>query len=218
MVAASLAACSETGNGSIDEAVTEEVARQTGASPSTDTSPCEILDDELIGRHFDIAGVEIERSPSRYSRHPLCTASWPKPNAAEIEERRAEQMADYTTRKMRGEDVEMPSFRTTNEVSLTISEDAFESQEQARAAFDSAMRVMSEGMSVGTEAGSVETPRYELEPVEGVGEKAMWAPELRQLSVVTTDRIFHVGVQTDGDLDEELLKAKEIAREIAEVL
>lgn len=202
----------------VEERIAEEVARHTGAEPSRDTTPCEILDDALIHRHFEIGDAEISRSLSQYSPHPLCTASWPKPNAAEIEAQRAEVMMERMMRRMQGEEVETPSLRSRDEVSLTISKDRFASRQQALAAFDSAMRILSEGMTVETSAGAVDSPRYDIEPVTGVGEKAMWAPKLHQLSVATAHHVFHVGVRTEGGLDVELEKAKELAREIAAAL
>jgi len=178
-----------------------------------DLSPCEVLSDDVIRRHFDTADAELTRKQSRYSDDPLCTVSWPKPNAAELEQQRAQAMSDYMTRKMRGESVERPSLRTTNEVTLTIAKTDFESAERALESFDGAMRVLSEGMTVKTDRGEMKSPTYELQPVTGVGARAMWAAGLSQLSVVTDDRIFHVGVVTGSESDQE--KAKAIANDIA---
>jgi hypothetical protein len=218
IVAAALTACGQSESRTADESVADDIARQTGPTASADIDPCTILDDALIHRHFALGDAEITRTASTYSPHPLCTVSWPKPNATEIEARLADQMVDFMTRRMRGEDVEMPSLRTSDEVSLTIGTGVFANRRQALDAFDGAMRVMTEGMTVETSAGPIDSPRYDVEPVAGVGEKAMWAPGLHQLSVVTTERIFHVGVRIDGGLAEELEKAKALAREIAAAL
>ncbi len=77
------------------------------------------------------------------------------------------------------------------------------------------MRILSEGMTVTVDGEEHETPTYDSEPVSGVGVKAAWVPKLHQLSVVTPDRIFHVGVRIDGGPEAELAKAKELARDLA---
>lgn len=212
-----LAGCGESGTADADEAATERVAKATGAEPAMDDAPCEILSDDLIGSHFDLAGAEINRSPSEYSPHPFCTASWPKPNAAEIQKRREEMRVERIRKRMQGEEVE-PLPRARDEVSLTINRNPFDDRDEAIAAFDRAIRVLTEGMTVETDAGSTETPTYDVEPVEGVGLKAMWVPRLHQLSVATAERIFHVGVRVDGGLEREREKAKALARDIAATL
>lgn len=199
----------------VEDAITQEVREQTGKAPSKDTTPCEILDDEFVRAHFEIGpDVEISRSPSKYSPHPLCTVSWPKPNAAEIEERSGEAMMEYMQKKMVGEDVKRPSFRTTDEVSLTLYEPEFESPDAAMASFDSSMKMLSEGITSSHEDVEV-TFQANLTPVEGVGDKAMWAAKMRQLSVVNGNRIFHVSVNTGAELEADLEKAKAVAKDVA---
>ncbi len=202
----------------VDEAISREVEKQTGRTASTDSTPCEILDDALIRAHFDVAeGVEISRSLSKYSPHPLCTVSWPKPDAEELQKEQAARMSEYMQAKMRGEDVKMPSFQTSNEVTLTLYEPVFDDAAKARSAFDGAMKRLSEGITSSREDVEI-TFQADLTPVEGVGEKAMWAPKLRQLSVVDGNRMYHVGVDTGSDLEAEMEKAKEIAQAVSQEL
>lgn len=199
----------------VGETIGDEVERRTGRKPASGDRPCEILDDELIRVHFEIAAeAEITRSPSKYSPHPLCTVSWPKPNAAEIEERSAAEMQDYVMKKMKGEDAKMPSLRTTNEVSLTVYEPEFEDPAAARSGFDSAMKMLSDGITGSHEDVEV-TVQADLTPVEGVGDEAMWAPKMNQLSIVDDTRIFHVTVSTGTGDEADLESAKAIARTVA---
>ena len=207
-----------TAAGDVERTIGRDVTEATGTEASTSAEPCEVLDEALVRASFEIGPeVEIVRAPSKYSHDPLCTARWAKPNAEEIEQKRVELMTDYMTRKMKGEDVEKPAFRTQNEVSLTLTDKPAENPEQAMAMFDSAMRVLSEGFTSAHE-GTEMTFQADLTPVEGVGRKAMWAPSLRQLSVVDGNQIFHVGVNTGAELEAELEKAKAIANEVAEEL
>ena len=200
----------------VENVITDEVEKRTGRKPSTDTTPCEILDDELVRAHFEIGPeAEIKRSPSKYSPHPLCTVSWDKPNAEEIEQKNAAAMSEYLQAKMRGEDVKMPSFRTTNEVSLTLYDPEFEDASSAMSSFDSAMKSLSDGITASHEDVEM-TFQADLTPVEGVGDKAMWAAKMRQLSVVDGTRIFHVGVNTGADLEADRAKAEAVAKAVAE--
>lgn len=204
----------------VEREIAEAVEERTGRrfEPSTDTTPCEILDDALLRPVFDLAAdVEITRSTSRYSHHPLCTASWPKPNAAELEAEQGARMMEYMQKKVAGEDVEMPSFRTTNEVSLTLLEPAFDDARAARSGFDSAMKRLSDGVTGSHEDVEI-TFQADLVPVAGVGDDARWAAKMRQLSVVDDRRIFHLTVNTGAEHAAELETAKQLARQVAEAL
>ncbi len=228
VLAATILACGEQSDATTAQAVTvpediekevlDAVEKQTGAKPSTDTTPCEVLNDRLVRASFDIApDVQLSRKPSKYSPHPLCTVSWPKPNAAEIEANTASAMSDYMQRKMKGEDVKMPSFRTENEVSLTLYQPEFDSPQKAVASFDTAMKRLSDGVTASHKDVEM-TFQADVTPVDGIGRKAMWAARLRQLSVVEGNRIFHITVNTGADLNEDLEKAKSVARDVARAL
>lgn len=204
----------------IERRIAEAVEAETGRpfEASNDTTPCEILDDALVRAAFGLAAdVEITRSLSRYTPHPLCTASWPKPNAAELEAAQGAQMMEYMQKRMAGEDVAMPSFRTSDEVSLTLYEPAFDNPRAARSEFAAAMKRASDGVT--TSHQDVEmTFQVDLTPVAGVGDEAMWAAKMRQLSVVDGKRIFHLTVNTGAEHAAELDTAKKIARQVAEAL
>jgi hypothetical protein len=183
-----------------------------------DVNPCDILGDKVLHAHFSIAdGTVIERSKSKHSMHPLCTASWKKPNAAELEKKSSEAMMEYIRKKSRGEDVKIPITRTTNEVTLTLNKSLFENASAAQAALDSSMKVLSEGITRKHNGVEV-TFQADVIPVEGVGDKAAWAAKLRQLSVADGKRVFHLTVNTGGDREQELIKAKELAQDLVKSL
>lgn len=202
----------------IGDSIAAEVAERTGAAPATSAEPCEILDDDLLRAHFEIAPeAEISRNLSKYSSHPLCTVSWEKADAAELQKQRQAAMTEYLTKKSRGEEAKMPSFRTSNEVTLTLYEPVFDDAGAARRAFESLTRRLSEGVTASHENVEM-TFQADLTDVAGVGDEAKWAPKLRQLSVVDERRIFHLGVNTGADLDRDREKAEAIAHAIADVL
>lgn len=196
------------------EQIAARIMEESGVEPSTDTTPCEILDDELIHAHFTVAeGAEISRQTSTYSPHPLCTVSWRKVNADEIQAQSGPAMMDYMQRKARGEDVKMPMFRTDNEVTLTIVDSDFASPADAQRGFDGSMKMLSDGITRSHEGTEV-TFQADLTPVDGVGDKALWASSMRQLSVVDGTTIFHVTVNT-GHREADLVTARAIAIDVA---
>lgn len=182
--------------------------------------PCALLSDDLLEAHFSIGNVEITRSPSKYSPHPLCIVTWPKPDAEAIEAENEANMMAYMTAKMQGNDKEASKLRkrTTNEVSLTINKDKYDSAEKASAGFDNAMRILREGMTITVRGKETKSPTYETDPVDGVGEKAMWVSGLNQLSVLSGRRIFHLGVIIDEDRSNHLEKAKAIAMDLCKLI
>lgn len=211
MVAA-LQGCGDSGNA---ESAAAKASERTAATEQP--APCELMTDALLGRHLEFAAdATISRSPSKYSPHPLCTVSIPKPNAAELEKAREAAMADYLQRKLRGEDVKLPSLNTNYEVSLTLLQPA-ESAAQAQANLDSAMAMLARGITGGTEDIEV-TIQADVEPVTGVGDKAMWAPRLHQLSLADGPQVFHVTVNTGEGDSADREKAIAIARDLAAAL
>jgi hypothetical protein len=79
------------------------------------------------------------------------------------------------------------------------------------------MKTLTEGVTA-TRDGVSATIQADGTPVTGIGQKAMWVPKLRQLSVVDGNRMFHLGVNTGSDLDAELEVAKELARKVVRQL
>ncbi len=224
---AAVAACGETGTG---DSAANPVGEARTATPETSNEgraerraadsalACAILSDAMIRSRFVLGDeVALDRNPSRHSPHPLCTVSWAKANADELEQQRAQLMTDYMQRKIRGEDVPMPSFRTIDEVTLTVFSPAFESKAQAEAGFDSAMKRLSEGVT--TSAGESEfTFQADVEPVSGVGDKAMWVPKMRQLSFVSGNQLLHLTINTGRDPSEELATARGLAEDVMSAL
>jgi hypothetical protein len=183
-----------------------------------DVNPCDVIGDDFLRSHFNIAdGVVIEHSISKYSRHPLCTASWRKANADELEKQSSAALLDYFRQKSQGKDVKMPSIKSTNEVSLTLNKPFFENASAAQAMLDSSMETLQQGITREHKGVKV-TFQADIVPIEGVGDKAAWAASLHQLSVADGRRLFHLTVNTGADAEHELGKAKAMAKELADIL
>jgi hypothetical protein len=194
-----LSACGDSGGG--------------GGATVTSRDPCEVLSDALLARHFTIPeGAEISREPSKYSPHPLCTVNIPKPNAEELQKQYDEAIGKWMQEKMQGKDVKRPSISPNHNITLTLLKPA-ESPAQAMAQFDSAMRMLQEGVTGGTEETQV-TFQADVEPVDGIGDKAMWAQKLYQLSIVQGPQILHITVNSGEGREQDIAKAKAIAADI----
>ena len=223
---AAVVGCGDSGNDNLPTAPADSrvTAADTGKAGRAErraadaAAACALLGDAMIRARLGLdEDVMFERTPSRHSPHPLCTVSWAKANAAELEQERVQLMTDYMQRKMRGEDVAMPSFRTTDEVSLTLYSPTFDSRAKAVAGFDAAMKRLSDGVT--SSAGDVEfTYQADVEPVAGVGEKAMWVPKMRQLSFVSDKQLLHLSVNTGRDINEELATARALAHDVITAL
>lgn len=202
---------------------TEQVAelqasvKEAAADAVDAAAVCDLLSEDMLRSHFELAAdTEVERRPSEYSPHPLCIATWNKPDAEQMEQAYQAAMNDYIMARARGEKVKMPLLVTTNEVSLTLYEPLADSPEQAAANFDSAMQVLSKGVTA--KAGGVEaTFQADVSPINGLGDKAMWAAKMNQISVLDGRRIFHVAVKV-GDKEENKTRATTLAVNLTQLL
>lgn len=203
---------------SVEQQVAKQVEAATGMKASKDDTPCKILDDELIHAHFTVPeGAEIKRHPSQYSPYPLCIVSWEKANAEEVKAQMAQAMQDYVKKQMAGEDVKMPVMRTTDEVSLTLYEPPFDSPEAAKRGLESAMQMLSKGITASHKDTTV-TIQADMSPVDGVGTEAMWIPRMHQLSLAAGNRVLHITVRTGDDPEADKPIAVAVAKDVIERL
>jgi hypothetical protein len=192
--------------------------RSQRAQAEAELDPCDLLSDDVIRGQFDSAAeADISRRLSDYAVHPMCVVSWPKPNAAEIEARTAAAMSEYLERKMRGEEVKMPSLATQDEVTLTLFQPQFEDNARAIASFDQAMSVLQRGVK--SRAGDTQVSfQTDVTPVDGVGDKATWSGGMRQVSVVQGTRIYYITVNTGSEPGVEEALALALAKGVGEML
>lgn len=208
-----LASC---GNNAEDS--TNETTQAALTEIQEDPEPCAILTRDFLSRFFDLDTATLNHTPSKYSPYPLCTVSWPKPNAAEIEEHFKASYGDYLKAKMQGKDVEKPEMKTSYEVSLTIYTPRFDDVSSAGSSFDSAMRVLEKGTTVDVKGEKYTTKGRDIEPVEGIGNKAAWVPSLSQMSVHSGHFIFHVSANVDKDPEVNKARTRELADALTNIL
>jgi len=183
-------------------------------------SPCRILEAGVVAEVF---GLEEEAISYRAgsTRHPVCTASWRKPDADEIEAGQSEKIMDWMRRRTaaqsKGEPFSepMPIARADASASLTLVDETFESAEAAVRQLESTVATLEEGITVEV-GGRKHTSQVDYDDwMEGVGDRAAWAPKLSQLSVAARGVVFHVGVEVTDDAAVNRERAIELARRIA---
>lgn len=236
MMAAALLACGceedpEAPAGAA-EAVQEQVAEANEAiAEATRDLPedmgeraCFFLTEELVRGALDLGtSVALTQDVGRAS----CTIRWEKEmtpeerRAFEEAQRRAFRELMQKAQGMVGQAIrdamQMPTAEA--QVAMNFSTRDFESAEAAARGFESAMRMLEEGISgmVG-DTGEEVTFQASQDPVEGVGDQAAWSSRLKQLSVQAGEHLFFVTAELETEADANLPHAKALASAIVEAL
>lgn len=173
--------------------------------------PCELLNEKLLRSHFEIGDAEISSRSSLQRRYATCLVSWPKPNDAELQAEFKEKITEYGMAKAKGQDVEMPKAPRHAELSLTVSAKRFDSNAQAMSALDSGLDILKHGLK-SRPKDPAKVRSINIQPVEGLGDKAAWTTPQNQVSVANERRIFHLNVNVYEDSETNRVKAIELAR------
>jgi hypothetical protein len=182
-------------------------------APARDTHPCDVFSRDDVAATFSVAGDDISASRDAVPGNLACSYEWARADVEAIHERNR-QAAMQSLRSGGG----VPRFESdTNSLLITFHGVDFPSTDEALRGFDQMVQRLSEGVSSG--AGS---ERFEFqagfEPSDGIGERAAWSEKLRQVSVVSGTRLFHVSLNTGGERSADRARAEEIARRIAAAL
>jgi len=191
-----------------------------GKSPNTDlegTEKCVIFDSGLIPSLFNVneSLISYRRSkPLKSVGHVVCIASWEKPNKAELDQAYTAAIMEWTRSMGQKDRKPQPKpTKSTNEVSLTILGDSFDTSNEAVADLESKVATLSEGISV-TVGGKVhETKMVFGDWIDGVGDKAIFSDKGDLM--MAADGILitvKVAAMENTDLDHE--KAIELASQI----
>lgn len=227
MIASACGGGQEPAAGDAEQEASETIRRARAGEKIRETGsgldPCAILRTGMVAEVFGVEPAALTFDAGS-SRHPLCTARWRKPDADRIEAEAPQRMMDYMNRRMAAQskglpfDEKMPSARTENEASLTINDEPLDGAADAVARFEQIVGQLGAGITTEVR-GEQHTTRVEYEDwIDGVGDRAAWAPKLSQLSVAANGVLFHVGVQASPDAAENRAKAIELARQVAQAL
>jgi hypothetical protein len=174
---------------------------------------CDVLKSGIVSEVFGVDdGVVTYRPGSKNIPHPLCTARWDAPNKAELEAACKEEM-------MKGGP--MPDCIRSDhatEVSLTVTNLTFDSAAAAVESLEGTVAQLEKGITM-TIQGKEHTTQVDFDDwMEGVGDKAAWAPRMNELSVAADGVRFAVAVSGTGDRATNQEKAIEVARRVAGAL
>ncbi|MCL4809569.1 MAG: hypothetical protein KJ062_17550 [Thermoanaerobaculia bacterium] len=164
-----------------------------GKGTARGEAACDLLRSGLLTDAFGVAAASASYRPgSRYVPNVLCTASWGGATGA--------------------------ASGSGHEVSLTILAQSYASPAAAVASLESTVAELSKGVTVEVQ-GRKHTSRVEFEGwLDGVGDKAAWAPKPRELSVAHAGVRFAVAVRGFGDAAEGKARAIDLARRVAAAL
>lgn len=179
---------------------------------------CDVLKSGIVSEVFGVDdGVVTYRPGSKNIPHPLCTARWDAPNKAELEAACKEEMIARQKRSEGLPDCLLRSDHAT-EVSLTVTNLTFDSAAAAVESLESTVAELEKGITM-TIQGKERTTQVDFDDwMEGVGDKAAWAPRMNELSVAADGVRFAVAVSGTGSGATNQEKAIEVARRVAGVL
>lgn len=207
-----------------DQAVAEaqEIVDQTlsGKKPvvkGEGLEGCNVFDSGLIPGVFgvDASKVDYRRSmPVPRAGHLLCSASWDKPDKADLDKAYTAEMTEWAVNKAKGQNTPMPKqSNSVNKVSLTLVADTFQTPAEAVANLESAVATLSEGISFEVKGKKHETRMSFGDWIDGVGDKAIFSDK-GELMVAADARRFSIIVSVMGDEAQDLEKAIEVAQRI----
>lgn len=224
----------------VEDFVPEEVARARDEAPPPQANACELLTPSLLASHYGVAEAELE--PTGKQMENFCAFRWKKPNYDQIIEETRQRVIEQSSERIeamrRGETYQSPPMpRAENEVSISLAP-GMKDRAQAERTFETIMNRMSKGITVqtteetrrkvdetvreatgGRVSGAQEIPdsvtfQADVTSIEGIGDRAFWAPKLNQLTVMNGTTIFHLAVQISSDEAANLEEAKRLAPEI----
>ena len=189
---------------------------------------CDVLRSGVVTEVFAVAPADVTYRPgAKFIPHPLCTASWDFPDKAEREAACREETVAYTQRKSQALvarqafDEPLPECirsSTGTEVTLTITNQKFDSPQAAVESLESSVAQLEAGITV-TVQGKDHTTQVDFDDwLDGVGDLAAWAPKLNELVVAYAGVRFAVSVRGVGDDAESQAQAIAVARQVIETL
>ncbi len=201
--------------GELSEAV-ERMLDQEGEGRGEIT--CEALGSGALQDVFgDGAGAAELRPGSKYVPHGLCTATWDKPDAEALQAASTQYEMNRMMAKATGkpfEEPEPPSSRFT--VSLTLINQAFDSSEAAIASLEDAVQRLTEGVTVEVR-GKEHTTQVDFDDwIDGLGDRAIWAPKASELSVADSGYRYAISVTGYAEGDDNRERAEQLARRLIE--
>lgn len=185
------------------------------------TEGCDVFDSGLVEDYFQPGGAEVVYTssiPVRRARHVVCFARRDKPNKEQRAKDNQQAMMGWGKARASGDKQPMPKLASdSNEVSLTLVANSFNSADDAVASLEETVAMLSEGISFKVESKQHET-KMEFGPwIEGVGDKAIWSDK-SGLNFAYDAKRYVVNVSVYGDEAENREAAIGLAQRLIETL
>jgi hypothetical protein len=179
---------------------------------SASLHPCEAFPLASVSELFEVAAGDVEVERGQAQRNDTCEYTWRKADWEAIEKRNQEALMRAMTSGAGASSLEREPSSVS--VFLTFHRGDFATSAEAIRALDQVVERLGAGSSatVGDQTFSVQSGS---EPIEGIGEKAVWNLGLGQVSAVGGTQLYYVRVRGESDAGVNRERAETIAREIA---
>lgn len=176
--------------------------------------PCDAFTLQDIAGMFDAPADAVTTRRDAVPGNLTCVYTWDRADREAVEERNRVAMM----RAFRSGSGGAPRFESTeNEVFITFHGAEYESTADAVQGFEQMVERLEGGISSSAGGATFEV-QATFERVDGIGARAAWSSELRQLSVVGGTRLYHVRLWTDESGGADRDRAEAVARRIAAAL
>lgn len=184
-------------------------ATRASGRASADAHPCDVFTADDVASMFDVPAASVTERRNAVPGNLACSYKWGRADAEAVKERNRELVMAAMTSGGGG----IPSFES-EEASLLITfhEAGYGSTADAVGGFDEMVQNLTRGIPAGDGA-----PDYQatFQPIAGLGAKAAWSDELRQVSAVGGTRLYHVMLNTGAERGDDRAAAEAVARRIA---
>ncbi|NNF08393.1 MAG: hypothetical protein HKN21_16655 [Candidatus Eisenbacteria bacterium] len=153
------------------------------STKDSDFDPCDLLSEKLIRSSFEVGDLEVTSRSSIQRRYSTCRKFWPGSSAAK-----------------------------NCEVSLTVPNKRFDNEAQAVSALDAALDILKYGLK-SRPKDPERVKEINVQPLDGIGDKAAWTTPQNQISVANGRRLFHLNVNVYEDSERNRAVALELAKQ-----
>jgi hypothetical protein len=192
-----------------------------GEVSQADRDACAVLEAGILATDLGVDPSKVQYRPSGMSKvikHALCLAWWDRPDKEELNAAYSQALIQHMTgpKEKRGGKPAIP--KVTNELSLTILHPTYATNQESVASLERSVADLTKGIAFEVQ-GKERTAQVAFEPwIEGVGDRATWAPATSELHVAASGVRFTLGVRVYDDGAENRAKDLEMAPKIIDVL
>lgn len=178
------------------------------------THPCDAFTVADVASQFSVAEGLIVAERGEPVANVTCSYEWARPDSAAIAERNREIVLAALAPGGGGLDALKTQEPTQTELLITFNDTDFGNAAEAVQGLDTMVERLEKGITASAGEATA-TFSSSFDPSTGVGDKAVWSSGLRQLSVASGARLFHVRLHANNDPAIDRPVAEEVGRKIA---